>query len=273
MILRYPRILMLILMLVLAAGLALWSVGRSTVAGQSAPADGIATLEQTIEDLEKKNAEISAHLNATPMTEPSMEKAGILEELRADLACRLPRSVCKHRRSDSELFDHLEKLEALIHLDELTDVKAAGDLLLAVLRLSPGHAAFAANLLAELPDGQALMRAMELPGLDPIAKTQVISAALDPADESLKSRLIERAHVEFERMIESGTGAEAFAATSLFRQFADLADGELARLGRSLCRFGADSSQAFLFENLKLKLRREAGAAPRLRGLMSDCKG
>ncbi len=273
MILRYPRTLMLILMLVLAAGLALWSAGRTSVAG-GASTDGVAALEDTLEQLEQRNAEIAAHLNAvTPATSPSPEKSGILEELRADLACRLPRNACKHRRSDTDLFDHLEKLEALIQLDELTDVKAAGDLLLAVLRLSPGHAALAANLLAELPDGQALMRAMELPGLDPLAKTQIISAALDPADETLKSRLVERAHLEFERMIESGTGAEAFAATSLFRQFADLADGELARLGRSLCRFGQDSSQAFLFENLKLKLRREAGAAPRLRGLMSDCKG
>lgn len=270
--LRYPRVLILILIFAVAAGIAagLWRAGRPTAAEPATPVEG--DMDQTLRALEKRGREIQAHL-AVPVAAPAAHpKAGILEELRAELACRLPRAACP-RPSDAELFDRLEKLEALIRLEELPDVPLAGDLLLAVLKLAPGHAPLAASLLAELPDGHALLRALELPGLDPIAKAQVIAAALDPADERLKPRLVERAHVEFERMIERGTGAEAFAASSLFTRFADLADGELARLGRSLCRFGEDASQTFIFENLKLKLRREAGAAPRLRGLLSDCKG
>lgn len=272
MILKHPRVLILALILIVAASLALWSARRASTADVPQPVE-TPSMDEAMRAIQQREREIAAHLNSFRPETVTREKMSILEELRAELACRIPRSVCKTRPTDAVLFDRLEKLEALIRLDEVPDPKAAGDLLLVVLRVSPGHAAMAASMLAELPDGQALLKAFELSGLDPVAKAQLISAALDPADEHLKSRLMERAHAEFERMIEQGSGPEAFAATSLFSQFADMADGELARLGRSLCRFSVDSSQAFLFENLKLKLRREAGSTPKLRGLLSDCKG
>lgn len=274
---RLPRILLLILMIAVIAGLSLWLVRRPAPVKMTAVEGAGTSFERVLQELAQRDRHIRAHLTGSPLSPesnvpaPDPTAAG---ELASELACRARPAACRPGEgTDINMRDRLEKIEAHIHLEDLTDADSVGELLLEVLRIAPGHAALAASLLAELPDGRVLLRALAMGDLDPLAKAHLISAALDPADETLKTRLRETARRDFESMIESGNSAEAFAASTLFSQFKDLPPGELARLGRSLCRFGQNPAQAFVFENIKLKIRREAATAPRLRGLLSDCQG
>ncbi len=260
-------------------GLALDELSKATSAPEARPSDSelfVSSFDRELEGLRAKNAVIRTSLAARDLAAPTYAaptnfdaETKILDQLENDLACDTTSFDCVQT-----LKSHLENLEARVLLDGLKFEDRAGLLLRQVLTTTPALSKITLSLLQEFRDGSHLLQAFTLDELTPDLKAQLIEAGLDPADETLKTSLYARAKALMENMLEQGSLAEAYAAVLVIPLFPEMAKTDFERMGQSLCRFSAGpTDQDFIFENLKLRLRRQAGRVPRLQSWLTACKG